>query len=141
MLVTRINLPLDEGSYLVLTGLANEGSQDGELSGRAHTLNLADFLRDAVLGGVSGNFSYDMLKAVAIQLRARGFLVKRPHPSAAEIRESAVQWLISAGHLEVQVSRVEQLVDKSWSVEGTVKKGTFDARVEPEGQVMQIRVR
>ncbi|OKJ95671.1 hypothetical protein AMK34_21960 [Amycolatopsis sp. CB00013] len=141
MLVTRLNLPLDDGSYLVLTGLADKGSSDEELSGRAHTLNVADFLRDAVLAGVSGNFSYDMLKAVGIQLRSRGLLVKRPQPSAADVTETAVQWLESAGHPGVLVSRAEQLADKSWSVEGTVVQGRFDARVDPEGQVMQIRVR
>ena len=139
--MTRLDLPLDDGSHLVLTGLADEEFSDGGPSGEARTLTVVDFLRDAVLAGVSGNFSYDVLKAVGVRLRARGFLVNRPRPTAAVVTETTTEWLSSTGHHSVLVARVEQLADKSWSLEGTVATGTFDARIDPEGQVMQIRVR
>jgi hypothetical protein len=134
--MTRLTLPLDDGSTLVLTGLAQEGAPEG-----AHTLNAADFVRDAVLAGVAGNFSYDLLKAIATQLRARTFLLTCPQPTATEINRTVTDHFTATGHAAVRILHTEQLTDESWFVEGTVDQQEFEARADPSGQVMQARIR
>ncbi|MFI2667692.1 hypothetical protein [Micromonospora carbonacea] len=134
--MTQLIVPLDDGSSLVLDGVAKE-----ELSGAAHTLDVADFLRDAVLAGVTGNFTYDVLKAVALQLRARGFLAKRPPASAVSIASAITVHLTSVGYRTIEIRQVAQLVDRSWSAEGVADQRPFEVRTDPEGQVMQMRVR
>jgi hypothetical protein len=133
--MTPLIVPLDDGSQLVLTGLA-----DGAAAGGAHTLDAADFVRDAVLAGVTGNFSYDLLKLVAIQLRARGFLSKPPPATSASVTATVTGHLTSTGYQAIGILRVAQLVDRSWTVEGTADGRPFDVRADPEGQVMQVRI-
>ncbi|WP_433393851.1 hypothetical protein [Micromonospora sp. KLBMP9576] len=134
--MTQLIVSLDDGSSLLLDGLVEE-----ELSAAAHTLDVGDFLREAVLAGVTGNFSYDVLKAVATQLRARGFLLRRPAPTAAGIASTITAHLSSTGYRTIEITQVAQLVDRSWSAEGTADQRPFDVRTDPEGQVMQVRVR
>ncbi|KIR64235.1 MULTISPECIES: hypothetical protein [Micromonospora] len=134
--MTQLIVPLDDGSSLVLDGVAGD-----ELSDAAHTLGVADFLRDAVLAGVAGNFTYDVLKAVALELRARGILVKQPPASAASIASAITAHLTSVGYRTIEILQVVQLVDRSWSAEGTADQRPFAVRTDPEGQVMQMQVR
>ncbi|MCL7458031.1 hypothetical protein ACIBVK_22190 [Micromonospora echinofusca] len=134
--MTQLFVPLDDGSSLVLDGVAED-----ELSDAAHTLDVTDFLRDAVLAGVTGNFTYDVLKAVALQLRARGFLARRSSSTAASIATAIAGHLTSVGYATIEVLEVAQLVDRSWSAEGTADQRPFEVRADPEGQVMQVRVR
>jgi hypothetical protein len=139
-----VSLPVDDGSALVLVGTTMEPERpDGQ--GEAPILGpVADFVQqllvDGALIGVTGNASYDLLKALHRLQQQRGILAKAPAPALDDVRERVAKALTAAGHHGPVFDEIRQNGDQGWDLNGTVATQPFTARADPNGQVIHLRV-
>jgi len=132
---------LEDGSWLiVMTDSPLDIDQEAPNNYPGHFLGLTDFLVEAAAAGVAGNLTFGLLRTTAQRLTDRLGITGNNHPVAADIVENVSVFLTNNGYSLVTVSQVSEVVEGGWLVQGTVDAGEFNARTEPAGRVMHIRV-
>jgi hypothetical protein len=138
-----ISVPVDDGSTLVLYGVASDADTDAR--GEAQVLgSVTDFIQDlavnGLLFGVAGNATFELLKALAQQLRQRAILAKAPAAGLEDVRNRVADALTKAGHTGAVFTDITHYADQGWELTGTVAAATFTARTDAAGQVIHLRV-
>jgi len=132
---------LEDGSWLiVITESPLETVQEPSEAAPGQFLGITEFLVDAAAAGVAGNLTFGVLRMTAKRITDRLGITDGEHPAATDIVENVSAFLTNNGYNLVTVSQVSEVVEGGWLVQGTVDAGDFDARTEPAGRVMHIRV-
>jgi hypothetical protein len=157
--VEDVTFPLDDGSHLLILGLAQPAEDSGldlpavpdeeaQLEDHAEpdsTLGpvadfLADFLTSGVLYGTAGGAAWDLIKALASELRERGMLPERQSPTAAEVVQIIRDQAAAQGHSDVVIEEVIQHPGRGWQLRGHSGPKPLHAQMDPTGRVIHLRL-
>ena len=132
---------LEDGSWLiVITDPLPDVDPEAPGNDPGQFLGLTDFLVEAAAAGVAGNLTFGLLRTTAQRITNRLGITGTRHPAAADIVENVSNFLTNNGYSVVTITQVSEVVEGGWLVQGTVDAGDFNARTEPAGRVMHIRV-
>lgn len=143
---------LTDDTVLVISGLAEPDDEpDDEYSGGSAEDALvlgtfADFVQDlAVQGavfGTAGGAAWDLVKAVASDLRARGLLGKDAGITAADAVARVRTQAEVQGHdgQSLVVDSTVAEAGRGWRLSGTISNRRFDALLDDSGHVLLLRI-
>lgn len=129
---------LEDGSWLLVDGLLLEPNGSSPSAPVPGSLGAAEFLAAAVVAGVAGNLTYDVLRQLAAKVVEATGLTRSL--SADEIADSVVLFLLSNGYTSAQVLDLVELRDRGWHMTGTVDGVSFTARADKTGRVVHLVV-
>ncbi len=140
---------LEDGSWLVLLRPATRPTRSAlhdrskpDDTDRPQFLGLADFLAEAAAAGVVGNLTFASFLATA-RLTGQRLGVTAQPMQAREVSGAVRQFLISNGHAEdsIRIIEVEPIRADGWIVNGELDGASFEARVDPGGVLMHLKLR
>lgn len=140
-----VRIPVEDGSSLVLVGLAPDPDDDLDLPDEAPILGgVTDFLEELAINGplygTAGALTFETLKALGRKLRGAGVLAAHPDPSMSDIQAAVRTALTDAGHpAPVVFTTTTQRPGDGWDVAGTAAGTSFTARTDPTGQVVHLQ--
>ena len=131
---------MDDGSAIVLTNRPVEdraASQPQPDILSSAPVEAANWLTEAVAAGVT----FDVLKSIAIQAVRRGWARTEDPVDASRVTAVVVNYLLSSGYVEVQISEIRRVPEQGWTAKGTADEKAFTARSDQSGNVIHVRVR
>jgi hypothetical protein len=143
------SMVLEDGSWLVLLRPATRPARSAQHdrskpddADRPHFLGLADFLAEAAAAGVVGNLTFASFLAAA-RLTGQRLGVTAQPMQATEVSGAVRQFLIGNGHAEdsIRIIEVEPIRADGWIVNGELDGASFEARVDPGGVLMHLKLR
>lgn len=132
-------VPLEDGSWLVITVGGAEGSGKAERHDGTF-LGVTDFFTEAAAAGAIGNITYATLRAAAERLRARSTGSSGDPLEPAQVVGVVSDFLGETGYDEVVVTEFRAVGKQGFFVRGTADQHRFDARADPSGALVHLRV-